>query len=128
MNYRILFCEVKWEVDGARTRDHWHHKPGLYQLSYDLHGEAKLAHCKKKTKERRSPTHNGEKRLTPKGWTSSPCGVDCFVIEWIKGKIRDFFGFSRRETNGVMVLLCLAIAATAAPWCVDYYLEIKNSG
>ncbi len=24
-------------IDGARTRDNWYHKPGLYQLSYDRH-------------------------------------------------------------------------------------------
>ena len=25
-------------ADGARTRDHWNHNPGLYQLSYSHHG------------------------------------------------------------------------------------------
>ncbi len=28
---------VNGATDGARTRDNWYHKPGLYQLSYDHH-------------------------------------------------------------------------------------------
>ena len=29
-------------ADGARTRDHWNHNPGLYQLSYSHHSTSKL--------------------------------------------------------------------------------------
>ena len=28
-------------TDGVRTRDHWNHNPGLYQLSYSHHRKTK---------------------------------------------------------------------------------------
>ncbi|MEO1219577.1 MAG: helix-hairpin-helix domain-containing protein [Bacteroidota bacterium] len=43
------------------------------------------------------------------------------MLEWIKHKIRDHFGFSRAETYGVLLLTCLMILFLFVPSTVSWY-------
>lgn len=43
------------------------------------------------------------------------------MLEWLKHKIRDYFGFSRAETYGVLLLTCLMILFLCIPSTVSWY-------
>lgn len=43
------------------------------------------------------------------------------MIAWIKKKIRTYFGFSKRETNGVVLLLCITSIIVLVPFAMYCY-------
>jgi hypothetical protein len=52
-------------TDGARTRDHWNHNPGLYQLSYSHHNcTAGTPGCMARPEGLEPPTHGLEGRCS----------------------------------------------------------------
>lgn len=48
------------------------------------------------------------------------------MINWLKYKIRNFFGFSRIETNGVFILINLMIFFIILPFIIELYFRIFN--
>ena len=48
--------------DGIRTRDHWYHKPALYQLSYAHHDNEEESHHTKRPGVVTGPGHTREWR------------------------------------------------------------------
>lgn len=47
------------------------------------------------------------------------------MLAWLKHKIRDHFGFSKAETNGVLILLLLIIIFLTLPQVLKWYYRTK---
>ncbi len=45
------------------------------------------------------------------------------MLDWLKYKIRNFFGFSKAETNGTLILIFLMILAIIIPFFFEIYFK-----
>ena len=47
------------------------------------------------------------------------------MLEWIKARLQDHFGFSKAETNGTLVLLLLCCLCLVVPWGLKWYYSTQ---